>query len=196
MMLKSLTDNELVNEITFGNTNAFKILHDKYAHSMFLYAYNVIKDKQICEDIVQNIFIDLWSKRKEIKITSVKSFLFRAVKYQIFNYFRDQKFNKEDVTRLNLIDISIDALKKMEYSELEIAVKNSVSKLPKRCKEIFELSRFENKSNKEIAEILNISIQGVKNQISKGLKHVKQDLKKQGHQIYFICSSHHLNYIL
>ncbi|MDO5979836.1 RNA polymerase sigma-70 factor [Flavivirga spongiicola] len=189
MILRSYSDKELLEQIALGNSKAFKELHEMYASKMFLYAFNVIKNKEACEDIIQNIFIDFWSKRKEAKIINIKAYLFRAVKYQIFNYFRDQKFTKEDITRLNIVDLSVNTSKKMEYDELKKAIHDSVNKLPKRCKEIFELSRYQYKSNKEISEDLKISMQAVKNQISKALKFIKKDLQDEEHLFYFICIS-------
>ncbi len=196
MTLKSYSDNELLEQIALGNSNAFKALHDMYSSKMFLYAFNVIKNKEVCEDIIQNIFIDFWSKRKNANVKNIKSYLFRAVKYQIFNYFRDQKISSEDITRLNIIDISINASKKMEYHELEAAIHASVTKLPKRCKEIFELSRYEYKSNKEISEELQISIQAVKNQISKALAIIKKDLQKNEYLLYLMYSSTVIDYLI
>lgn len=193
MALKLYNDKELLEQITRGNSKAFKVLHDMHASNMFLYAFHVIKNKEVCEDIIQNIFINIWSKRKEVKIINIKSYLFRAVKYQIFNYFRNQKFTKEDITRMNIVDVSIDASKKMEYHELEKAIHNSVIKLPKRCKEIFELSRYQYKSNKEISEELEISLQAVKNQISKALAFIKKDLQNEEHHFYFLCISSNLD---
>lgn len=104
----------------------------------------------------------------------------------MFKYFRDQKITKEDLTRLNLIEFSVKASQTLEYSQLESAINSSVSKLPPRCKEIFELSRFEHKSNKEIAEALNISIQAVKNQVSKAIGLIRENLIKDEHILFFL----------
>lgn len=191
-MIKDSSDKSLIQQIKLDNAKGFKYLHNRYAGKMFLYAFNIIKNKEACEDIIQNIFIDFWSKRKEVEVVNIKSYLFRAVKYQIFNYFRDQKITNEDITRLNIIDVSIDASKKMEYHELEEAIYGSMMKLPKRCKEIFELSRLQHKSYKEISIELEISIQAVKNQISKALAFIRKDLKNEEHLFYFICFSSNL----
>lgn len=188
-MLKSYSDKELLEQVALSNSEAFRVLHDKYSSKMFLYAFSILKNKHVCEDIIQNIFIAFWTKRKTVRINNIKSYLFRAVKYQIFNYFRDQKISNEDVSRLNIIDVSISASKNMEYEELELAIYNSFLKLPKRCKEIFELSRYQNKSNKEISEELEISIQAVKNQISKAISSIKKDLHHCGFTFCFISFS-------
>ncbi|MDD7887725.1 RNA polymerase sigma factor [Flavivirga sp. 57AJ16] len=185
-MLKSYSDKELLEQISLGNSHAFRELHYRYSAKMFTYGFNVLRNKEICEDLVQNIFIDFWTKRKNNKIKNIKSYLFGAVKYQLFNYFRDQKMTYEDITRLNIIDVSIGVSKEMEYQELEEAIRTSFCKLPNRCKEIFELSRYQNKSHKEISEELEISIQAVKNQISKAISSIKKDLHKHGYVISVI----------
>ncbi|MBJ6368605.1 RNA polymerase sigma-70 factor [Snuella sedimenti] len=187
-MLKIKEDRELYKLVELNNEQAFRALHDRYAAKLFLYAFNIIRNKQVCEDIVQNIFIDIWNKRQSKNIRNIKSYLFKAIKYQIFNYFRGLRIYQEDITRLNIVDISINASQKMEYHELEEAIHSSVNKLPKRCKLIFELSRFQFKSNKEISEELKISIQAVKNQISKALSLIKKDLHEDGVILYFICT--------
>jgi len=67
MTIQSYSDSELLEQITLGNSNAFKFLHDMYSSKMFLYAFNVIRNKEVCEDIIQNIFIDFLVKAKRCK---------------------------------------------------------------------------------------------------------------------------------
>ncbi|SHJ70002.1 RNA polymerase sigma-70 factor [Pseudozobellia thermophila] len=159
-----------------GKEASFRAIYDKYFESLFLYAMKVLNDRIVCEDIVQDIFVSLWTKRREAKITSLKPYLFQAVKYQIFNYFRNNKFSREDLTRLNIVDVSMNVIQKLEYSELDQMIRDTVVKLPKRCRHIFVLSRYHHKSNKEIAEELEISVQAVKNQISKALAFLRNNL--------------------
>tara|TARA_R110002049_G_scaffold3795_5_gene27563 strand:- start:27304 stop:27894 length:591 start_codon:yes stop_codon:yes gene_type:complete len=196
MSFKSYNDCDLLEQITLGNSSAFKFLHDTYSSKMFLYAFNVIKNKEVCEDIIQNIFLDFWTKRNSVNIKNIKSYLFRSVKYQIFNYFRDQKISNEDIARLNIIDMSVNVSKKMEYHELEAAIHASVSTLPDRCRVIFELSRYQFKSNKEISEELQITVQGVKNQISKALIKIKKDLLKEEYHLCVMCSIGVIEYLI
>lgn len=178
-MLKSYSNAELLNRIAVDDIKAFEELYQRHAGKMLLYALNILNKREVCEDLVQNIFIDFWTKRKTSTIDNLEAYLFRAVKFQVFNHFRNQKFSNDDLNRLNIIDVSINASKKMEYDELESAIHKVVNKLPPRCKEIFELSRFEHKSNKEIAAALNVSIQAVKNQISKALIAIRANLQNE-----------------
>ncbi|WP_276166531.1 RNA polymerase sigma-70 factor [Zobellia alginiliquefaciens] len=176
--MKMITeDSAFLKGMKEDDNSSFKAIYDKYSRAMFIYAHNIIKDRAVCEDIIQEVFISLWSKRKTNKITSLKPYLFQAVKFQIFNHFRNNKLSTEDLTRLNIIDVSMNVSQKLEYSELDQIIRDHVAKLPKRCRHIFVLSRYHHKSNKEIAEELEISVQAVKNQISKALASLRNNLQ-------------------
>lgn len=178
-MIKNYTNEELLVLMKRGDRSAFGEIYSRFFSRMFLYAVKILKNKEVCEDIIQNIFIDLWFKRKNTKIASLSPYLLRAVKYQVFNHLRNNRFSNEDLTRLNIIDVSMNISKQMEYDELEKRIYAFVKELPCKCQHIFELSRFEHKSNKEISEELGISIQAVKNQISKALKVIRRNLQQE-----------------
>ncbi|WP_194530377.1 RNA polymerase sigma-70 factor [Zobellia roscoffensis] len=176
--MKMITeDSEFLKGVKEDDNSSFKAIYEKYSRDLFVYAYNIIKEKTVCEDIIQEVFISLWAKRKTTTITSLKPYLFQAVKFQIFNHFRNNKFSREDLTRLNIIDVSMNVSQKLEYSELDQIIRDHVAKLPKRCRHIFVLSRYHHKSNKEIADELEISVQAVKNQISKALAFLRNNLQ-------------------
>ena len=191
-MRESSNDTELIRLISEDNVSAFEMIYRKYAKDMFVYAMNILRKKEVCEDIVQNIFIDFWTKRNDVKIANLKPYLYQAVKYQIFNYLRNKKVSVEDLTRINIIDISMDLSQKMEYEELHEAINTQVAKLPNRCQEIFILSRYEHKTNKEISSELGISLQAVKNQISKALKFLRQNISSEEIVFYFLLFNIHI----
>ncbi len=179
-------DKELLRQLALGNELAFKAIYDSYSKDMFLYAINIFKKKEVCEDLIHDVFISLWSKRRDLKIKHLKSYLFQSIKYQIFNHLRNRKISNEDLTRFNIIDLSMNISQKLEFDELEQLIKKEVTKLPERCQQIFVLSRYQHKSNKEIAEELNISIQAVKNQISKALQAIRHNLVMEEAIFYFV----------
>ncbi len=189
MYKKKSDDIELLEEMVLDNVLAFEEIYNRYSKNMFFYALNILNKKEVCEDIIQNVFIDFWSKRKDTKITNLKSYLFQSVKYQVFNYLRNKKISNEDLTRLNIVDISMNISQKMEFQELEELINLQVTKLPSRCQQIFILSRYNHKSNKEIALELGISIQAVKNQISKAIGYIRQNLVSEEAIYYFILLS-------
>lgn len=185
-MKLEIDDIELLKGMEKGDVLAFEAIYDRYSKSLFLYAMNIFKKKEVCEDIVQNVFVQLWVKRGTKKINSLKPFLFKSVKYQIFKHLRDKKVSDAELSRLNIVDTSMSVSQKLEYQELEDLIARQVDKLPKRCQQIFILSRFQYKSNKEIATELGISVQAVKNQISKALGSIRNNLNSEEALLFFL----------
>ena len=188
-MYQNFSDVELLEKLASDNILAFEEIYSRYSKNMFLYAMNIFKNKEVCEDVLQNVFTDFWAKRREVKITNLKSYLFQSVKFQIFNHIRNQKISNEDLSRLHIVDISANLTQKIEFDELQKLINDLITRLPERCKLIFMLSRYEHKSNKEIASELGISIQAVKNQISKAIKQIRQNLTSEEAVFYFMLFS-------
>jgi RNA polymerase sigma-70 factor (ECF subfamily) len=148
---------------------------------LYSYAYNILRNKDICEEIVQETFFSLWTKRQELQIThSLKAFLITSVKFQALNYIRSEKVRKDYAVSYTtfenglLFDNSNE--ENINLSDLKSKVENEVSKLPPKCQQIFRLSRDENQSIKNIADSLNISHKTVENQLTKALKHLRASL--------------------
>ncbi len=152
-------------------------VYKQYWQKLYIYAFNVLREKELCEDIVQNIFLDLWTRRNDVQISDLKSYLYQSVKHQIFNHFRKSKNKKELYDKLVPFNFEYKIDELYEQKELNIQIKNAVSDLPEQRRIIFGMSRYEGISNKEISENLNIALQTVKNQISASLKSIRKSLK-------------------
>ncbi len=171
-------DIELISKLQKGDENAYTFLMDTYHQKLCVYANSLINDGLTAEDIVQNVFINLWKRRKKLKVkTSIESLLYKSV----YNEFIDQY--RKNVTILNVEQRYIEHLNLIvnDYDEEKIkkAIKmvyKVVQNLPPKCKEIFLLSKTDGLSNMEISEHLNISIKTVENQISKAFKVVRNKL--------------------
>lgn len=185
-MVDRYTDLTLWEMMGNDDTIAFEEIYNRYSKSMFVYAVNIFKKREICEDIIQDVFVDFWSKRKTVAITNIKSYLFQSVKFQIFKHMRDQKISDEDLTRLTIVDVSVNISQKMELDELEALIKYQVNRLSPKCQQVFVMSRYDNKSNKEIALELGVSEQAVKNQISRAIKSIRQQLQPQAWMLFFM----------
>ncbi len=172
----SLIDNSPLQQIKINDRASLEKIYNQYWSKLYIYAFNILREREICEDIVQEIFIDLWAKRHKVKIYDLNSYLYQAVKYQVFNHFRKSKYKKQLLMKLNLInsEYKIDDL--FEKKELKAHINKAISRLPKQRRIIFQMSRYEGLSNKEISENLNISLQTVKNQISASLKFIRKSL--------------------
>ena len=172
-----MIDNELLQSIKFDDKTSLEKIYRQYWSKLYIYAFNVLREREICEDIVQEIFVDLWTKRDEVQISDLNSYLYQAVKYQIFNHFRKSKYKKQLLMKFDQINEQYKIDELYEKKELRFHIKDIISSLPKRRRIIFQMSRQEGLSNKEISETLNISVQTVKNQISESLKFIRKSLK-------------------
>lgn len=177
--LKYSPDNVIL-YLNKGNVGAFEQIYESYWAELYSYAYNILRDKAVCEEIVQEIFFSLWTKRRELQIThSIRAYLFTAVKFQTLNYIKSEKVKRNYAVSYStfktiLFDNSNE--ENIHLSDLKNLVENEVAKLPEKCQQIFRLSRNEHQSVKNIAGLLNISHKTVENQLSKALKQLRSSL--------------------
>ncbi|MFV5691419.1 RNA polymerase sigma-70 factor [Flavobacterium sp. LT1R49] len=181
---KSMSDGELQNLLQKGNRFAFEVIFNRYWKRLYTYAYNIFKEEEVCEDIVQEIFISLWKNIETATILNLESYLFRAVKYKIANHIRDLKFTKEHIDVLEYIGSSTNTINDIEYKDFEREIMSHVDELSPKCKEVFMMSRFEDYSNLEIATKLNLSIYTVEKHISNALKNLRSTISSQLHQMF------------
>ena len=160
-------------------------IYKEYWSKLYIYAFNVLREREICEDIVQEIFVDLWTKRHDVQITDLNSYLYQSVKHQIFNHFRKSKYKKQLLMKFDLLIRQYEIDVQYEEKELKDEVNVLISKLPEKRRKIFQMSRYQGLSNKEISENLDISLQTVKNQISESLKFIRKSLKNIYYMILF-----------
>lgn len=152
----------------------FKTHYDALCH----FAMGYLKDRDSSEGVVQEVFVALWHKRESIDPgKSVKSYLYTAVKNRCINYIRDHKKFRSYVLDVEIeLEVPVEEEKPFEAEELKKRIEEALGKLPPRCREVFELSRFEEKKYNEIAAALNISVKTVEVQMSKALKILREEL--------------------
>ncbi|RBQ02437.1 RNA polymerase sigma-70 factor [Pedobacter miscanthi] len=169
------TDSELLTLIAQGSTDAFKEIHGRYFSDLFRAAYNVLRDQDVCLDIVQEVMLWFWEHRSAHQIKNLRGYLLMAVKYQSANYIRSLKI-RDHFPLDNIEDIQDNSGLTIELKELQTIIKSFTSKLPDRCREIFKMSREQHLSNKEIAQKLGISEKTVSVQILRALTKLKSEL--------------------
>ena len=175
-----LNDIQLIDRLKQDDEVALSRIYEKYWQPLYLAAYHVIKDKQICEDIIQELFIKLWNKRQSIEITvSLKAYLYASIRYEVYRQIRTGN------VRGDIYDNLIERLHTpacddtIEYKELIDRVSIIVDKLPQKCREVYKLSREENLSHKQIASMLNISAKTVENHLTKALRLLRTSLSTE-----------------
>jgi len=178
-------DSELTSLLKDGDRVAFNQIY--YRHSVFLYhyAFNIIKDEDECTDAIQEIFVWLWINREKLNIIVLKGYLTAAVKYKLARVIQSSKRRNEILTAGFDLEASfVD--ESLELKELKSVINDFVETLPVRAKQIFQLSREEYLTNKEIAGQLGISEKTVENQMTITLKKLKVFLGKRSFWSVFL----------
>jgi len=137
-------------------------------------------DLDAAKEIVHSVFIRIWEIRYEFDWDKpTKSYLFASVYNRSLNYVRNNKkfMSHEEASLHNLRTDETVYSNDLETAELQSRIKSAIMRLPEKCREVFELSRFENKKYSEIALHLNISVKTVESQMSKALYILKEELK-------------------
>ena len=168
-------DSDLFRWMKQSDVKAFEELYNRYWPLLVNTAYKRLKNKEKSEDIVQSIFIDLYNRRSAIELTtSIKSYLYQALKFKVLNEYRSEiiraKFKKFLFFKSGCEN---DFADRLEAKELDIKIKTILNGLPRKCKQVFLLSREENLSYRDISDGLNITISTVEKHISKALKSLR-----------------------
>jgi RNA polymerase sigma-70 factor (ECF subfamily) len=152
---------------------AFEQVFKSNFKSLHAYAYTIVKDDIMAEEIVQNVFCRLWERKLKVEIeTSLAAYLYRSVYHESLNYLKHLKvraaYNSYEQSRMkNDVD---NAEKKMLLGDLEKRLNVALSELPEQCRTIFQMSRFEELKYHEIADRLGLSVKTIENQMGKALR--------------------------
>ncbi|WP_160070015.1 RNA polymerase sigma-70 factor [Sphingobacterium bovisgrunnientis] len=178
--ISDITEKEILNALKEGDHKVFSVVYDRYAEELLHFIYGFTKDKQICEDILHEIFMDFWRRKESIEIKSnLKSYLFSSAKYAVLTFIRSEKVRQKYVDHFNLFLSQLSTNETYEISDLNdlhCIISMCLEKLPNKCKEAFCMSRFQHKSIHEIAQEMNISPRTVENYITLGLKTIRTAL--------------------
>ena len=160
---------------------SFEIIYNSYWEKLYSICYSNIEDPEIAKDLVQDIFISLWERRKTIIINdSLEKYLVRSAKFKVFEYIRNKVSQESKIQSISYsqTDSVISADNLVEYNELSYKINESIASLPQHCQKVFYKSRIEGKKNKEIAQSLHITERTVEYHITKALTYLRANLKE------------------
>lgn len=177
----SYIDTDIIPQIAEGNKNAFETLFKSHYANLCGYAVKYVWELEQAEEIVQDLFFNLWNKRSNLYISSsIESYLFRAVRNACLNYLKHKKIRDNYVSSVQDTYNSGQGLddNPVETLELQKNIDEAIESMPPERKKIFLLSRYEGLKYKEIAEQLGISVKTVEAQMGKALKFLREELKE------------------
>jgi RNA polymerase sigma-70 factor (ECF subfamily) len=171
------SDEVFVARLNEGDAKAFDFIFKKYYPNLCRFAFTILGDTDLSQGLVQNVFIKLWERRFVCgSIQNLPAYLTTMVKNQISDHIQEEKKHRQRLPNVkrSLIDESTEQeILKRNFEECLIV---ALSRLPDRTRQAFELSRFENLTNKEIAETMGISVKGVEALIGRSLKVLRKEL--------------------
>ena len=170
----------LFEEMKQGKEYAFDFFFNYYYPGLCVFARKIGSiSEEDCKNLVQDVFLKFWNDREKIIIqSSVRAYLFVSVKNKCLDFFKKTgRDGYSHLSELDAVDLAGDSFETYVLAELETLFRSGLEKLPGRCREVFELSRFEGLKNREIAVKLDISEKTVENQMTKALRILKIELK-------------------
>lgn len=171
----------LICRIRLSDESAFEEVYREYAPALVTYAGSKLASLEETRDLIQDVFANLWSNREKLNITtSLRAYLFTAVKYRIIDHIRRNITHEHYVSMMCSLSVQPESSleKSIEAKDLHRSLQEAVSMLPSRTREIYYLSRNANLKIAAIAKLLNLSDQTVKNQLTTALKHLRAYLLK------------------
>ncbi len=178
----------LYDQVKTGDQQALEILFSIYFSRLNDFAKNVVNNDVISQDIVQEVFVQLWEKKAAIESINIEAFLFRLVRNRCIDYIKHLKVvnnRMEDIRNSSKYEelYRIDFIGNEPYvlieQELKLKIEKTIQSLPDRCREVFILSRMNGLKNKEIAEKLNINIKNVERHLSRAMQSFRENFSEE-----------------
>lgn len=196
---------ELIISLKQGKEKTFRVIFIAYFESLEAFANTYVGNRDIAKDLVQDAFYNLWRKKSSLpEEINLKAYLYQATRNNCLNYLKrlkvQSKYEKRTQDKYNELRLNYDALSHLNFdtlsfNELLEMLNKAIEQLPPKCREVFELSRYDGMKNREIAQLLNISEKAIEGHISKALKYLKDHLKSHyssGLLLYLLIRSTHL----
>lgn len=170
-----------IEKINLGDKATFEMLFKKHYKEMCAYACRFELEIETAEEIVQELFVNIWNKRESLHISSsFRSYLFQSVRNYSLNYIKHAKIKHayKEHNQRKIQEQESQVEDHLESEELKLKIQHAIDELPPERKKVFLMSRFEELKYSEIAEKLGISVKTVETQMSKALKHLKTKLSE------------------
>lgn len=172
-----VNEHEVIEDFIRGDAAAFSDIYNLYKDKVFAFAYSLTKSREIAEEVVQEVFIRLWEKRGQIKLQGAFVPYVKTITYNyVMDFFRkvknDRYLQQQIVARVQEIQTSGDEL--VFSRELQVIYQQAIDTLPPQQKRAYLLNKEDNLSYEEIAAILGISRNTVRNHLSDAIKNIRR----------------------
>ncbi|WP_254070888.1 RNA polymerase sigma factor [Pedobacter sp. L105] len=174
-----LSDNELSTLLINGDHKAYEQLYQRYFRLLYTYAYKKLRDEEQAKDIIQEFFTELWYKRTSFFFNAnIAGYFYSAIHNRIINHFSRESVKSKYIASFeNFLSSETDTTDHLvREKQLLGLIEREIQALPAKMRQVFEMSRKEHLSNKEIAQTLDISERTVETQVSNALYRLRTKL--------------------
>jgi RNA polymerase sigma-70 factor (ECF subfamily) len=182
------SDLDLLELVKQDSESAFSEIYERYWEKLFDYSEKILKGQAAAQDAVQLVFIDLWKRRASLQIASLQSYLFQAVRFQVFKAIRSDKTSSDFYARLAMVSGKILNENPVLLKDFKDIVEKILAGLPEDQRVLLKLNKQDGFTFKEIAEQKNISVKTVEKKIAKALDTLrKKDFGETTIILLLIC---------
>lgn len=177
----------LFRRIALGDEDAFREAVHYYSPKLISFLFSITKTIHIAEEIMQEVFLRLWKNRESVEIDNLGGWLYRVASNLAYSYLKREALNgrllsslkKKQTNRFSEIDQQID------YKECEKLIHTALNQLPDQQRKVCQLSLQEGMSRKEVADLLNISPNTVRNHLARALQFLRHFLSHANMLVFF-----------
>lgn len=171
MFRDSMTDRQLLAALRAGDARVFEQIFREHYARMVAIGDRLLRDPARSEDLAQDVLLELWKGRARLDVSmAITGYLYRAMRNRALNELRHRRVVQVTAPRLRASEIAPPADHAVVEQEQDVAVHAALRALPERCREVFELSRFDQLSHAEIAEVMGITTKTVEAHMARALR--------------------------
>lgn len=174
-----MEDEHYFSKLKTGDYSSFEVLFRRHYQPMVSFAFSIVRNDVIAEEIAQEVFIYVWEKKSKIELSGkFTSYLSTAIRNKCINYIRLELPKQQASTGLEDVHMAI-APRTDDTKALQTKIQHAINQLPPKCRHIFTLSRYGGMTYQEIAGEMDLSLKTIENQMGIALKKLKELLKDE-----------------
>uniref|UniRef100_UPI00352A779A RNA polymerase sigma factor n=1 Tax=Aerococcus urinaeequi TaxID=51665 RepID=UPI00352A779A len=184
--------NLLLQRLQQGSEEAFTILYDKFSKPLYRNILRLVKDEEIAEELLQDLFMKIWERKEKISLEgSFKSFLYKVAENIVYSYFRTVAKDARLIDKLisDYVDYDSNAEELIIAKETNAMLQKAIEYLPTQRQQVYILCKLQGKSHEEVSNLLGISTSTINNQIVKANKTVKEYFNLNREFVIFVVAS-------
>ena len=186
----TITEEQLITFLQSGDHAAFTEIYNRYWEKLADAAYQRLHSREDAEEIVQEIFVNLYIRRQEINPKStLEAYLKTALKFKVIDAYRAQQLHYNHIDKL-IIETQEEPIAsddQLDIKELKKRILQATVRLPEKCREVFIMSRFEQLSHQEIADKAGISVSTVKKHLHRAMDSLRKEFRSNEFDIMLVC---------